>query len=123
VIDTVGLDLTPEEAAVFEDGSAARLFELEERYGSQRTVLDAYPELAATAAAVQRIRAKWCAREFGFELRGDGVPFPEHILAAAELAFRRLVTVAPDDPDALPRIATSTGTSRPDDDDLVDERA
>jgi hypothetical protein len=117
-----GLTLTGPEGVVLYDGSAARLLALEDRYGGQGAALNAYPELAEVARVVQRIRAKIAAAALGVELRGDGAPFPEDVLAGTELAFRRLVA-GPDDPDALLGAPASPGLPGPGDEDAVDEGA
>lgn len=114
-------ELTDYEAGVIADGRAARLLQLEDRYGSQRAALDAHPELVEVAPALQRIRAKIAANALGIELRGDGLPFPEHVLADAEIVFRRLVAARPDDANTLLGAAAAAGLAGLRDDDPADE--
>ena len=80
------------------DGTAARLLDLEERYGTQAAALDAHPELAATARTVQTIRAKIAAHRLGVELHLDGgaLPFPPDVLADCRRVFQRIVDLPPD---------------------------
>ena len=88
------------------DGTAARLLDLEERYGTQAAALHAHPELAATAEIVQTIRAKIAAHRLGVELRLDGgaLPFPPDVLADCRRVFQRIVDL-PRDRDPVGRVA------------------
>jgi hypothetical protein len=89
--------LTAAEWAALADGTAARLLHLEARYGGQKAVLDAHPELRPVARAVQRIRAKAAAAFIGVDVDlSRGRPLPLDVLADAERAFR-LIVAAHDD--------------------------
>lgn len=100
------LTLTGDELVVLHDGSAARLLDLEERYGTQAAALGAHPELTDTARAVQTIRAKIAAHRLGVELDLDGgsLPFPPHVLADCQRVFQRIVDLPPDR-DSVGRVA------------------
>jgi NAD(P)-dependent dehydrogenase (short-subunit alcohol dehydrogenase family) len=104
------LRLTGDELLVLHDGTAARLLELEERYGTQVAALDAHPELARTAATVQRIRAKIAAHRLGVELQLDAgaLPFPADVLADCQRVFQRIVD-RPGDVDAVGDAAGAAG--------------
>lgn len=104
------LRLTGDELLVLHDGSAARLLDLEERYGTQAAALDRHPELAATAATVQRIRAKVAAYRLGVELELDAgaLPFPPDVLADTRRVFQRIVD-RPSDRDAVADDAATAG--------------
>ena len=99
----------------------AELLELEERYGTQRAALEARPDLAATARALQLARAQVAAEAMGLELRGDGRPLPPDLLAELQLVFSRLV--AEDDADAVAGITTPSRLARFLDQHAVDDRA
>jgi hypothetical protein len=102
--------LTGDELLVLHDGSAARLLDLEERYGSQAAALDAHPELVGTARTVQRIRAKVAAHRLGIELQLDAgtIPFPPEVLAETRRVFR-LIVAREHDRDPARDVATSAG--------------
>jgi hypothetical protein len=97
------------------------LLKLEERYGTQRAALEARPDLAPTAKALQLARAQVAAEVMGLELRGDGRALPADIVAELQLVFSRIV--AEDDLDAVAGIATPSGLARFLDDHAVDDGA
>jgi ABC-type Zn uptake system ZnuABC Zn-binding protein ZnuA len=109
--------LTAAEAQVLADGTAERLLELEERYGSQQAALAAHPELEPVARQLQRIRAKISAARRGVELElsGDPRPFPAETIARASRTFQRILDVR--DTDALAEIAATSRLAGPGDDD------
>jgi len=100
------LKLTGGELLVLHDGTAARLLDLEECYGTQAAALEAHPELAATASTVQSIRAKIAAHRLGVDLHLEGgtLPFPPDVLANCRRVFQRIVDV-PCDRDPVGRVA------------------
>ena len=108
-----------EHALLVEHGQ--ELLELEERYGTQRAALEARPDLALAAEALQLARAQVAAEAMGLELRGDGRALPPDVLAELHLVFSRIV--AEDDLDAFAGIATPSGLTRFLDDHPVDDGA
>jgi hypothetical protein len=100
----------------------AELLEAEDRYGSQRAALEAHPELADTARALQLARAQAAAEAMGLTLRGDGRPLPADVVDELQLLFGRIVA-SEDDLDPLAGIATAAGLARFLDEHAVDDRA
>jgi hypothetical protein len=97
------------------------LLELEERYGSQQAALDARPDLAEVARALQHARAQAAATALGLRLRRDAHPLPERLLAGIERTFARIV--AQDDREALGDVTASSRLARLLDDDGLDQRS
>jgi hypothetical protein len=92
----------------------------EERYGSQRAALEAHPELADTARALQLARAQAAAEAMRLTLRGDGRPLPADVVDELRLLFGRIV--AEDNLDPLAGIATPARLTRFLDEHPVDDR-
>lgn len=122
-LEATHLRLTPEEMTVLEDGSAQILLALEERCGGQSLALEAHPELAETAKAVQSMRAKAAAAALGLELRGDGFPFAADVIAEARRVFQRIVDAEPDDLDPSGWVAATAGATSFLDHNLPDQGA
>ena len=72
--------------------------ELEQQHGAQ--VVDARPDLAEAAQALQRVRAAAAADKLGIVLRGDGRPLPGWLVAELSRVLRR-VLLRPEDADTL----------------------
>jgi hypothetical protein len=83
--------LSAAEQEALSSGSIERLRDAEARYGTQRAALDAHPELGPVAPLLQSIRAKAAADALGVRLRGDGDPFPPHILERLRKVVRNLL--------------------------------
>jgi hypothetical protein len=114
--------LTLDEIRVLADGSAARLLDAEDRYGSQAAALAAHPDLTPVARQVQRLRAKASAARRGVELElgGDLRPLAPDVLAEARRTFQQIVT-AEAHGDPLVQIPLAAGPSGAGDDDGGEE--
>ena len=106
--------VTLEELKVLADGSAARLLDAEEVYGTQAAAIAAHPELAPVAPLVQRLRAKASAARRGVELDlgGDPRPLAPEVIADARRTFQQIITAERhDDPLVqVPPDASAAGT-------------
>jgi hypothetical protein len=69
----------------------ARVLAAEDEYGGQAAAIEAEPALAEAAATVQRVRAALAAAALGVELRGDGRPFSDDLVANAARVLRLIV--------------------------------
>jgi hypothetical protein len=109
-----------ERALLVEHG--AELLGLEEHHGTQREALEARPDLAPTAQALQLARAQVAAERMGLRLRGDGRALPADVVVELQLVFSRIVETE-NDLDSLAGIATASGLARFLDEHAVDDGA
>ena len=108
-----------EHALLVEHGQ--ELLELEERYGTQRAALEARPDLALAAEALQLARAQVAAEAMGLELRGDGRALrptsSPNCTSCSRASSRKTIS------SSLAGIATPSGLTRFLDDHPVDDGA
>jgi hypothetical protein len=83
------LELDDADTVCFRSGCVLDVLDAEQQLGSG--VVDAHPELAEAARALQHARAAYAAQKLGLRLRGDGKPLPRWLADELSRVLRRVI--------------------------------